>query len=162
MAILTVFSLSSCKPGELEFGYSMNPVGVLHRALTDLKENNFDGDWILLFNSKLVCEYTSEEVIAHLKKTLGNTDLPSKAVSIQSLTKVAEGKTIKGYREVMGKVLSGERYHAVIQREATHKPIFDIMMSCFTEYSSGQEHQYCFITDLVNLEKPTPRIPVCE
>jgi hypothetical protein len=161
-AVFSLFSLAACNPGELEFGYAFNPVGVLHRALVDLKENQYDGDWILLFNSKLTCEYTSEEVVSHLKKTLGNTDLPSKAVSIQSMTKVAEGKTIKGYQEVMGKILSGERYRIVVQRDATQKPILDIMMSCFTEYSSGQKHQYCFMTDIQNLVKSTPRVPVCE
>jgi hypothetical protein len=161
-AIFATVSFSACDPGTAEYGYAYNPKGVLYKVFTDLQNNDFSDDWMILFSGKMTCYYTSHAGISKLKKTIGNMDTALDRFTLEQPVLVQTGKNIKGYQDVMGTIIKGERYQARVIRNSDHKVFFTAMISCFKENSGGADHQYCMITDLKNHILGNPVVPVCE
>lgn len=154
--------LSACDPGTMEYGYAYNPKGVLYKVFKVLKDGDVNDEWLILFSGKATCVYNSEEGIANLKKTIGNVDTALERFSLEQPVLVETGKKIKGFHDVMGTIIKGERYRARMTRKADGAPVFTAMISCFQENSDGSDHHYCAITDLHNHVNGNPVVPVCE
>lgn len=161
-AVSSALLLTACDPGLTEYGYAYNPKGVLYKMFEGLKNNDYSNDWLVLFNGKMTCYYNSEAGIAKLKKTIGNMDTALARFSLEQPKLMETGKNIKGSRDVIGMIQSGERYQARIIDRTQNKVAFTAMISCFKEYSGGANHQYCMITDLKNHIHGNPDVPVCE
>ncbi len=163
LSLITGMFLSGCvAPGIDEFGYLHNPRGILYMAFESLKDNQYGDRWDGLFTGKMYCYYTSQQGISRLKKTVGDLNSPTNALEVSSLELIQMGKTIKGYQDVMGSILEGKRYQAVVVQSTSKKKVFTISMSCFKEYSGGEKHHYCMITDLENHILGNPILPVCD
>ena len=160
--ILTSITITACDPGTVEYGYTYNPKGVLYKMFQDLKNDEYNDDWIILFSGKMVCYYNSDQVIAKLKKTIGNMETALDRFTLEQPVLVQTGTNIKGYQDAIGRIEKGERYKARVIRNSDRKTVFTAMISCFKEYSGGSSHQYCMITDLENHVLGNPKVPVCE
>jgi hypothetical protein len=162
LALVSSTALTACDPGMVEYGYVYNPKGILYKMFVDLKNNEFNDDWIMLFSGKMTCYYNSDAGIAKLKKTIGNPDTALDRFTLEQPVLVETGKNIKGYENTIGKIEKGERYRARVIRNSDGSAVITTMISCFHEYSGGANHHYCMITDLKNHVHGDPVVPVCE